>query len=704
MKLKAKFLLVPVAATVLICALGAASTVALRMEHDTLGDVHANGLVGGELQRARAQVAETNANVYRVVSLVGGYDENRVKSERAANRQRFGDTERILSEVAKMGSPEAARAVEEILPRLRKLARVTDEAIEMSIADVSMGAVTMQAAEGDFQVVLKKLADVGAALRAHSDAGFAESSVLIGRVQWGLGAASAAMALASLMLGLLIVGPILRSINASVAFAKGIAQGDLATPIDSDGSDEIAEMQRELGRMQRSLAGIVAGVRDTAEQIATASGQIAMGNADLSARTENQASSLQETTSGMEHLTQTVRSNADSARQANQLAMNASEVAQRGGTVVGEVVERMDAITDSSRKIADIIGVIDGIAFQTNILALNAAVEAARAGEQGRGFAVVAGEVRNLAQRSAEAAREIKGLITTSVSEVENGSKLVKDAGATMQEIVTSVKRVTDIIGEISAATGEQSGQIGQVGAAMGQLDQMTQQNAALVEESAAAAESLKEQARALTDAVSVFRVDGGARARSPWAEGMPADDDARPGRTHAESSEPARAAERDRPVELPSFQNTVMAAGAPVPATASAPAKAPASALASAAPKAPPPVKASGSAGTVSEPGAKAPASAAGTSTPAKAAAGTSAPGTVLPAASRPDTAATARTVRGSPASPARSSAAPSSAPSSVPSSVPSSAAPVSPAAAPVVTARPAVAKVPDDDDWETF
>jgi len=403
MKLKAKFLLVPVAATVLICALGAASTVALRMEHDTLGDVHANGLVGGELQRARAQVAETNANVYRVVSLVGGYDENRVKSERAANRQRFGDTERILSEVAKMGSPEAARAVEEILPRLRKLARVTDEAIEMSIADVSMGAVTMQAAEGDFQVVLKKLADVGAALRAHSDAGFAESSVLIGRVQWGLGAASAAMALASLMLGLLIVGPILRSINASVAFAKGIAQGDLATPIDSDGSDEIAEMQRELGRMQRSLAGIVAGVRDTAEQIATASGQIAMGNADLSARTENQASSLQETTSGMEHLTQTVRSNADSARQANQLAMNASEVAQRGGTVVGEVVERMDAITDSSRKIADIIGVIDGIAFQTNILALNAAVEAARAGEQGRGFAVVAGEVRNdLGERGRE--------------------------------------------------------------------------------------------------------------------------------------------------------------------------------------------------------------------------------------------------------------------------------------------------------------
>jgi methyl-accepting chemotaxis protein len=537
MKLKAKFLLVPVAATALLCALGAASALVLRVQHDALGGVHANGLIGGELQRARAQVAETNANVYRVISLVGGYDENRVKSERKDNQKRFADTERILADVAKMGDADAGKSAEELLARLRKLARVTDEAIEMSIVDASMGAVTMQAADGDFQAILKKLSEVGAALRVGSEQRFAESSTLIGRAQWALGAASALMAFASFALGLLIVRPIVRSIDESVSFARGIAQGDLSTQIDSNGSDEIAEMQRELGRMQRSLAGIVAGVRDTAEEIATASGQIAMGNADLSARTENQASSLQETSSGMEHLTQTVRSNADSARQANQLAMNASEVAQRGGTVVGEVVERMDAITDSSRKIADIIGVIDGIAFQTNILALNAAVEAARAGEQGRGFAVVAGEVRNLAQRSAEAAREIKGLITTSVSEVESGSKLVKDAGVTMQDIVTSVKRVTDIIGEISAATGEQSGQIGQVGAAMGQLDQMTQQNAALVEQSAAAAESLKEQARALTEAVSVFRIDGSERVQS------------------------VRSAERQTPVELPSFQNTVMAA-----------------------------------------------------------------------------------------------------------------------------------------------
>jgi hypothetical protein len=224
----------------------------------------------------------------------------------------------------------------------------------------------------------------------------------------------------------------------------------------------------------------------------------------------------------MEQLTQTVRSNADSARQANQLALNASEVAERGGAVVGEVVQTMESITGSSRRIAEIIGVIDGIAFQTNILALNAAVEAARAGEQGRGFAVVAGEVRSLAQRSADAAREIKGLINASVNEVESGSTLVRGAGTTMVEIVSSVKRVTDIIGEISAATGEQSTQIGQVNSAVGQLDEMTQQNAALVEQSAAAAESLKEQAGRLSESVAVFRLDEHSVAGS-----LPSADDA---------------------------------------------------------------------------------------------------------------------------------------------------------------------------------
>jgi methyl-accepting chemotaxis protein len=263
-------------------------------------------------------------------------------------------------------------------------------------------------------------------------------------------------------------------------------------------------------RLQGALSQIsetLSTVRQSGVSVQMASEEIARGNQDLSARTEQAASNLEETASSMEELTSTVRQTADAARQANQLASNAAEVAQRGGTVVGQVVTTMDDINHSSQKISDIISVIDGIAFQTNILALNAAVEAARAGEQGRGFAVVAGEVRTLAQRSAQAAKEIKELINTSVDKVQSGSRLVQDAGTTMREIVESVQRVTDIIGQITAATGEQSDGIAQVNTAVNHLDQMTQQNAALVEQSAAAAESLKEQAAALMHALTVFDV-----------------------------------------------------------------------------------------------------------------------------------------------------------------------------------------------------
>jgi methyl-accepting chemotaxis protein len=270
---------------------------------------------------------------------------------------------------------------------------------------------------------------------------------------------------------------------------------------------------RKLIEALQKLEASITQVRLSAESISTASAEIASGNQDLSERTEQAASSLQQTASSMEQLGSTVRQTADAARTANQLASSASSVAQRGGAVVGQVVSTMDEISASSKKIADIIGTIDGIAFQTNILALNAAVEAARAGEQGRGFAVVASEVRSLAQRSAEAAKEIKSLINASVEKVDSGSTLVADAGSTMTEIVASVQRVSDIIAEISAATGEQSQGIAQVGSAVGQLDQATQQNAALVEESAAAAESLKDQATRLSHVVARFRVSDGAAA-----------------------------------------------------------------------------------------------------------------------------------------------------------------------------------------------
>ena len=307
---------------------------------------------------------------------------------------------------------------------------------------------------------------------------------------------------------------ICRPLDRAKVVAERIAAGELfSSDKQTEGEDEPAALLRSLLQMQETLRTMVGRVRASTDSIGIASTEIATGNADLSSRTEQAASNLQQTAASMEQLTGTVKQSADSARQANQLASTATSVAERGGHVVSQVVTTMDEINASSKKIADIVGVIDGIAFQTNLLALNAAVEAARAGEQGRGFAVVASEVRSLAQRSAEAAREIKVLIGTSVDKVHSGSKLVADAGATMKEIVASVQRVTDIVGEISAAASEQSDGIGQVNGAVNQLDQMTQRNAALVEQSAAAAESLKDQANRLAQVVGAFQLEPTGRA-----------------------------------------------------------------------------------------------------------------------------------------------------------------------------------------------
>jgi methyl-accepting chemotaxis protein len=323
--------------------------------------------------------------------------------------------------------------------------------------------------------------------------------------------AAGVCALAAVAVGLLgwwVANSICRPILGALRAVTEIVNGDLTHPLRSVRRDEIGDLVREVEKMRMRFVGPIRDLRHAADNIGTASVEIANGNQDLSTRTEQTASNLQRAAASMEQLTATVRQSVDAAHQANQLAVSASEIALRGGQVVGQVVITMDSITHSSKKISDIIGVIDGIAFQTNILALNAAVEAARAGEQGRGFAVVASEVRSLAQRSAEAAKEIKGLIGTSVDKVEAGSRLVADAGQTMSEIVGSVQRVSDIIGEITAAASEQSDGIAQVNAAVNELDQMTQQNAALVEQSAAAAAGLKEQAAHLGDAVAVFRIE----------------------------------------------------------------------------------------------------------------------------------------------------------------------------------------------------
>ncbi|MFZ5523224.1 MAG: methyl-accepting chemotaxis protein [Pseudomonadota bacterium] len=330
-----------------------------------------------------------------------------------------------------------------------------------------------------------------------------------------LSLASAALVLGTLI-AWLIARSIIRPLHRAVEIASAVSKGDLTQHIEVKSRDETGQLLLALKDMNENLIGIVSGVRSTTDAITTAALQVAAGNSDLSQRTEEQASSLEETASSMEQLTSTVKQNAENARQANQLAANASDVAVRGGQVVGEVVQTMASISTSSKKIVDIISVIEGIAFQTNILALNAAVEAARAGEQGRGFAVVASEVRNLAQRSAAAAKEIKTLISNSVEKVDIGAKQVDQAGATMEEIVNAVKRVTDIMSEITAASNEQSAGIEQVNLAITQMDEVTQQNAALVEEAAAAAESMQEQAKGLYEVVSVFKLNKAREGAQP--------------------------------------------------------------------------------------------------------------------------------------------------------------------------------------------
>jgi methyl-accepting chemotaxis protein len=385
---------------------------------------------------------------------------------------------------------------------------------------------------------------------------------------WGL------LGLATVVLGLGMYWLVRRNVTQPLGLltqaVTTVTQGDLSQPFHTERRDEMGTLVREVESMRERFHTMMTDLRHTADSIGVASSEIASGNQDLSARTEQTASNLEETAASMEELTSTVRNSADAAQQANQLAASASEIAVRGGQVVGQVVTTMEAINHSSKKISDIIGVIDGIAFQTNILALNAAVEAARAGEQGRGFAVVASEVRSLAQRSAEAAKEIKGLIGTSVDKVEAGSRLVADAGQTMSEIVGSVQRVSDIIGEITAASGEQSDGIAQVNVAVSQLDQMTQQNAALVEQSAAAAESLKDQAMKLAQVVQVFRLSSteapaltAVPARPP-AKALPTPVQASHKTTAAPRPAPQKAAPAAMELKRPQLQRPVAATAAP--------------------------------------------------------------------------------------------------------------------------------------------
>ncbi len=476
---------------------------------------------------------------------------------------------------------KARKTVEQLLrtPQGRELFQKIDQARD-AFRDARAGAMKRKAAGEDVSALLSGDLKQKAATFSQSLQQFEDYQRALDEKSFAANKAAAAQSrlvlivstLAALVLGiaaaLLLARSITRPLAQAVRHADEIAQGDLTQPIQAHGRDEAAQLLRALQGMQSRLAQVVGGVRSNAEGVSTASAEIAQGNHDLSARTESQASALEETAASMEQLGATVRQNPDNAAQANQLAMTASSVAAQGGSVVAEVVQTMRGIQDSSHKIADIIGVIDSIAFQTNILALNAAVEAARAGEQGRGFAVVAGEVRSLAQRSAEAAKEIKQLIIDSVERVGQGTQLVDKAGSTMTEVVSAIRRVTDIMGEISAASREQSSGVTQVGEAITQMDHATQQNAALVEQSAAAAASLRSQAEQLVQAVAAFRTAQGAQAAS--ASMAPTRPTAQMPINHRPAAQPAV-----KPAARPTRPAISAAAAAPAKPALSAPPKA---------------------------------------------------------------------------------------------------------------------------------
>lgn len=462
------------------------------------------------LARVQQHLGKVHAGVYRTVSLIGSMDEPKINAFRADVAKQIGDLKQAANARAQTVTVNNTdkNEIAEIVKQLSMYATQADSAIDLSSVDPNTGIAAMQSADSAFTALSQTVEKYLARNEAEDAAFIVASRQSSQNTNLSLALAAVVAAAVTVWLSWLMQKRVVVELGRAATVADEVAGGNLNMDASTVRQDEVGDLMRALSAMQTSLVDVVTRVRLGSEGVATASAEIAQGNQDLSSRTESQASALEETAASMEELSATVKQNADSAKQANQLALNASTVAVRGGEVVAQVVDTMRGINSASKKIADIISVIDGIAFQTNILALNAAVEAARAGEQGRGFAVVASEVRSLAGRSAEAAKEIKALIGASVEQVEQGTTLVDQAGATMSEVVSSIKRVTDLMGEISAASNEQSQGVAQVGEAVTQMDQTTQQNAALVEEMAAAASSLKSQAQELVQTVAVFKLN----------------------------------------------------------------------------------------------------------------------------------------------------------------------------------------------------
>jgi methyl-accepting chemotaxis protein len=520
MKLRMKLMLAPaVTGAMLALTLGASIWVLNAYQKQSeLAHTQVTGAFA-QVASVQAQLSELHTHLYRTVTIAASLDEKAIKAERDQQGSKLAAISADSTKAAEASTDENVRKdLGTFVTQIAQYRKTADGAIDLSSVDANTGIAALQTADGDFKAMNTTLVGVIGRVTARAaevtqqlEAGARTGSIVLGGI--GLLAVISAIAFSWFTQRRIVA-----DINAGALAAARVAEGRLDLQPGSTAKDEVGDLLRALGSMVSQLRSSIQTVQQATESIGTASAEIATGNQDLSVRTEQTASNLQQAASAMEQLTGTVKQSANSAQQANQLAASAAEVAARGGKVVSQVVATMDDINTSSKKIADIIGVIDGIAFQTNILALNAAVEAARAGEQGRGFAVVASEVRSLAQRSAEAAKEIKGLIGASVEKVQGGSKLVADAGRTMTEIVGSVQRVSDIIGEITAAASEQSQGIGEVNGSVAQLDQMTQQNAALVEQSAAAAESLREQAARLSQVIGTFKLDDGASAVRPVA------------------------------------------------------------------------------------------------------------------------------------------------------------------------------------------
>jgi methyl-accepting chemotaxis protein len=524
MKLSGKLMIAPLVAIGFLVALALAGYYALTLQQEA-----ADSFYQGTFSRyesatdTETAVGKVHAGIYRLLNIGESIGAERAEKEAAGYKKQLAAAQASFKKLAS-GSAEQQKLVAAAGAKLADYIKAADLAIELGSVDVNTGTAAMQTADQAYLEMAKILESVVETERKMAQETF-ESTRASYRNAW---ITMLLLALAAIVVSLLAATVQARSIvsrlRIAMASAEALARGDLTQRVKAESSDEVGQTLVALANSTEQLARLVGSVRQITESVSAASSEIARGNQNLSERTEEQASSLEQTAASLEELTTTVRQNVDSAREATRLASAASGAAGKGGTVVGRVVETMNDITGSSKKISEITAVIDSIAFQTNLLALNAAVEAARAGEQGRGFAVVASEVRNLAQRSAAAAKEIKGLIEESVQRVESGSQLVAEAGTAMREIVGAVKQVTEIIGTIAAASQEQSGGIDQVNQAMSQIDGVTQQNAALVEQAAAAAASLQDQAAQLISAVVAFKLgdDQAAPAGEAAAEVSP--------------------------------------------------------------------------------------------------------------------------------------------------------------------------------------